>query len=95
MQREGAKKRRRRKCHSKGDRREKEGVTARGSETGRFTYLYARLLILLGNFFEDKYASTPKTTGETQAGNLGLRCLRVSDVKHTNCKQRSGFFWGE
>lgn len=68
-------------------------MTARGSEAGRFTYLYAHVLILLGNFFADIYVLTPKTTGEMQSGNMRLRCLGLSDAKHTNCKQRL-FFWG-
>lgn len=92
MQRTGARKRR--KGHDEGDGREKEGVTARGSKAGRFIYFYACLLILLGNFFEDIYVLTPKTTGEMQAGNWRLRCLGLSDVKHTNCKQMLGFLEG-
>lgn len=78
MQRAGVRKRRRRGkgCH-KGGGRQKEGVTARGSETGRFIYLYAHLLILLGHFFEDMYVLMPKTTGEMQGGKLRLRCFGV------------------
>lgn len=56
--------------------------------------LYACLPILLWNFFEDKYVLTPKTTGEMQAGNCGLIHLGLSDVKHTDFKQRSGFLEG-
>lgn len=64
--------RRRTKGHSKGGGREKEGVTARGSEAGRFIYLCACLLILLGNSFEDVYVLTQKTTGEMQVEVFGV-----------------------
>lgn len=41
------------------------------------------------------YALITKTDGETQASNLSLRCLGLSDRKHENCKTRLFFFfWG-
>lgn len=82
----------RRKGHGKGDGREKEGVAARSSKAGRCPYIYIfggeeislRTCVLI-----------TKNDGETQASNLSLRCLGLSDRKHENCKTRLFvFFFG-